>query len=163
MTDIRRTDTYNIPVVQALPERNIRLKVDDDREVEEDEADHQVLVNGEAGTAKRSEGAENIHADEEEQETDDGETEVSVGHYDGEDASVVIDRDVDEALGVVSSRVPVPTRAAVLPGQAWVTGTAQVRDQGAGDGCLGVRGGGGPAENAVIVPPAPVCNSHHNN
>ena len=83
---------YNISVVEAVPEGDVRLQVDNDGEIEEDEADHEVLVDGQTGTAERSEGAEDVHADKEEKEADDGETEVGVGHYAGQMASVPVDQ-----------------------------------------------------------------------
>ena len=99
--------THYISVVQTLPEGNIGLQVDDDGEVEEDEADHQVLVDGQAGAAQGSEGAEDVEAEEEGEEADDGETEVGVGHYDGEVAAVPDEVDVSETLRVVGSSAPV--------------------------------------------------------
>ena len=47
------------------------------------------------------------------------------------------------------------------PGEAGVAGAAQVRDQRAGDGGQGARGGGGPAEDTVVVPPAPTCGQQY--
>ena len=98
---------YNISVVEAVPEGDVRLQVDNDGEIEEDEADHEVLVDSQTGTAERSEGAEDVHADKEEKEADDGETEVGVGHYDGEVAAVPDEVDVGETLRVVGSSAPV--------------------------------------------------------
>ena len=79
-----RDPTHDLSVVEALAEGDVGLEVDDDGEVEEDEADHEMLVDGEAGTAQGPEGAEDVEADEEGDETDDGETEVGVGHYAGQ-------------------------------------------------------------------------------
>ena len=118
--------THYVSVVQALPEGDIGLQVDDDGEVEEDEADHQVFVYSEAGAAQRSEGAEDVETEDESDETDEGETEVGVGHYDGEVAAVPHDLDVGETLGVVGGPAPVPSRPALEAGQAGVTGAAQV-------------------------------------
>ena len=109
---------YNISVVEAVPEGDVRLQVDNDGEIEEDEADHEVLVDSQTGTAERSEGAEDVHADKEEKEADDGETEVGVGHDDGEEAPVRVEGDVGETLGVVGGEAPLSPRAAVEPGQA---------------------------------------------
>ena len=36
--------THNLAVVEAVPEGDVGLQVDDDAEVEQDEAHHQVLV-----------------------------------------------------------------------------------------------------------------------
>ena len=63
--------------------------------------------------------------------------------------------DVGETLGVVRGSAPVSAWLALEPGQAGVAGAAQVRDEGAGDGGQGARGGGRPAEDTVIVPTAP--------
>ena len=153
--------THYVSVVQALPEGNIGLQVDDDGEVEEDEAHHQVLVDGEAGAAQGPEGAEDVEAEEEGEETDDGETEVGVGHYDGQVASVPHEVDVGETLGVVGCSAPVSSCLALQPGQAGVAGAAQVRDQRAGDGGQGARGGGRPAQDTVVVPPAPSCGHQY--
>ena len=51
-----------------------------------------MLVDGEAGTAQGPEGAEDVEAEEEGEEADDGETEVGVGHYAGQVASVPVDQ-----------------------------------------------------------------------
>ena len=118
--------THYVSVVQALPEGDIGLQVDDDGEVEEDEADHQVLVDGQAGAAQGSEGAEDEETEEESDETDEGETEVSVGHYDGQVAAVPHDLHVGETLGVVGGSAPVAARPALEAGEAGVAGAGQV-------------------------------------
>ena len=49
---IRAGSAHNLTVVEAAPEGDVGLEVDDDAEVEQDEADHQVLVDSQAGTAQ---------------------------------------------------------------------------------------------------------------
>ena len=63
--------------------------------------------------------------------------------------------DVLQTLRVVGGSAPVPPGPALEPGQAGVAGTAQVGDERAGDGGQGARGAGRPAQDAVVVPPAP--------
>ena len=175
--------THNVSVVQTLPEGDVGLQVDDDGEVEEDEADHQVLVDGESGAAQGPEGAEDVEADEEGDETDDGETEVGVGHYAGqvspvpavrlvhssssmpwrhssrlselECSSLPDDVDVLQTLRVVRGSSPLPPCPALQPRQAGVAGAGQVRDQGAGDGGQGGGGARRPTQDTVVVPAAP--------
>ena len=52
---IRGGSAHNLAVVEAAPEGDVGLEVDDDAEVEQDEADHQVLVDSQAGTAQGAE------------------------------------------------------------------------------------------------------------
>ena len=114
-----------------------------------------MLVDGEAGAAQGPEGAEDVEAEEEGEEADDGETEVGVGHYAGQVAPVSVEVDVGQTLRVVGGSAPLSPGLALQPGQAGVAGAAQVGDEGAGDAGQGVRGGGRPAQDAVVVPPAP--------
>ena len=44
--------THDLSVVEALAEGDVGLEVDDDGEVEDDEAHHQVLVDGQPGAAQ---------------------------------------------------------------------------------------------------------------
>ena len=69
--------------------------------------------------------------------------------------------DVGETLGVVRGPAPVSAWLALEPGQAGVAGAAQVRDEGAGDGGLGVWRCGRPAQDRIIVPAAPVCRQEY--
>ena len=52
---IRAGSAHNLAVVEAAPEGDVGLEVDDDAEVEQDEAHHQVLVDSQAGTAQGAE------------------------------------------------------------------------------------------------------------
>ena len=47
-----RGSTHDLSVVEALAEGDVGLEVDDDGEVEDDEAHHQVLVDGQPGAAQ---------------------------------------------------------------------------------------------------------------
>ena len=47
-----RDPTHDLSVVEALAEGDVGLEVDDDGEVEEDEAHHQVLVDCQPGAAQ---------------------------------------------------------------------------------------------------------------
>ena len=47
-----RDPTHDLSVVEALAEGDVGLEVDDDGEVEEDEAHHQVLVDSQPGAAQ---------------------------------------------------------------------------------------------------------------
>ena len=47
-----RDPTHDLSVVEALAEGDVGLEVDDDGEVEEDEAHHQVLVDSKPGAAQ---------------------------------------------------------------------------------------------------------------
>ena len=76
-------------------------------------------------------------------------------------AAVPDEVDVCETLRVVGGSAPLSSCLALQPGQAGVAGAAQVRDQRAGDGGQGARGGGRPAQDTVIVPPAPAWGQQY--
>ena len=46
--------SYILPVVLSISEGDIGLHIDDDGEVEDDEADHQMLVDGKARAVQRT-------------------------------------------------------------------------------------------------------------
>ena len=47
-----RSLSNNLAVVEAVPEGDVGLQVDDDAQVEQDEAHHQVFVDSQPGTAQ---------------------------------------------------------------------------------------------------------------
>ena len=59
------------------------------------------------------EWAKDVHADDEKEEANDGETEVGVGHYDGDHASVRVLVNVHQTLRVVGGGIPGPLAATV--------------------------------------------------
>ena len=60
-----------------------------------------------------------------------------------------------ETLCVVGGGVPAAGGVAVEVGVSWVAGTRQLGDGGARQPRQGVARGGRPAQDRVIVPPAP--------
>ena len=52
---ITAASAHNLAVVEAVSEGDVGLKVDDDAEVKQDEAHHQMLVDCQAGTAQGTE------------------------------------------------------------------------------------------------------------